>query len=184
MKRKNWPLRIACACLFLILSAMVMLSIYTLSSEDNITSGNRSHTVTEALKQEVTQQLENTPEGMALSQFIQSKIIQYSPYGSDWHMNVRKVGHFTIYFALATMTYITLAILGVNKFFRIVLILAFCGCFAYYDEVHQSMVDGRVMSYLDMIVDMSGAFISVAILTAISVLYSLMAWISKAIFEH
>ena len=184
MKRKNWPLRIVCAFLFLFLSGLIMLSIYTLSSEDGAISANRSQIVTEALKQEVNEKIESTPEGFYLAERIKAKVIQYSPYGSDWHLNVRKVGHFTIYFALATMAFITLAILGVKKFMRIVLIVGFCAVFAYFDEMHQGEVVGRAMTHLDMFIDLLGACTSVAIMTAISMLYSVIAWIGKAIFDH
>ena len=161
-----------------------MLSIYTLSSEDGAISANRSQIVTEALKQEVNEKIESTPEGFYLAERIKAKVIQYSPYGSDWHLNVRKVGHFTIYFALATMAFITLAILGVKKFMRIVLIVGFCAVFAYFDEMHQGEVVGRAMTHLDMFIDLLGACTSVAIMTAISMLYSVIAWIGKAIFDH
>ena len=89
-----------------------MLSIYTLSSEDGLDSGLRSENVTETLKQEVRDRLENTPEGVTLSERVKALVIRFSPYGSNWNMNVRKLAHFSIYFALATMIYITLAILG------------------------------------------------------------------------
>ena len=161
-----------------------MLSIYTLSSEDGLISENRSQIVTEALKEEISEKIESTPEGFYLSERIKARVIQYSPYGSDWHANVRKVGHFTIYFALATMAFITLAILGVGKFMRIVLIIGFCGFFAYFDEMHQGQVAGRFMTHMDILIDMLGACTSVAIMTMISMMYSVIAWFGKLIFDH
>lgn len=183
MKRKNWPMRILCAFVFLCMSGLIMLSIYTLSSEEGELSANRSSIVTEALKEEITEKLSNTPEGWYLSERIKAKVIQYSPYGSDWESNVRKLGHFTIYFALATMAYITLAILGVGKVGRIFLVLLFCGFFAVGDEIHQGQVAGRVMAKLDVIIDFMGAFLSVFLLTFFSILYSAIAWIGKSIFN-
>ena len=172
MKKKNWFVRILCALLFLCMSGLIMLSIYTLSAEDGYQSGNRSGEVTEVLKQEVEQKLETTPVGMALSERIKSFIILHSPYGSDWNLNVRKLAHFSIYFALATMCYITLAILGVGKFGRIFFTLLICGGFALFDELHQGDVIGRTMSKRDVLIDSLGAFTSVAILTVISMIYS------------
>ena len=84
MKKKNWFLRILCALLFLCMSGLIMLSIYTLSAEDGYQSGSRSSEVTEVLKEEVQTRLESTPEGMQLSERIKSFIILHSPYGSDW----------------------------------------------------------------------------------------------------
>lgn len=177
MKKKNWFLRILCALLFLCMSGLIMLSIYTLSAEDGYQSGSRSNEVTEVLKEEVQTRLESTPEGMQLSEKIKSFIILHSPYGSDWNLNVRKLAHFSIYFALATMCYITLAILGVGKFGRIILTLLVCGVFAIFDELHQGDIAGRTMSSRDVVIDSLGAFTSVCILTVISMIYSFFGFI-------
>ena len=176
MKKKNWPLRILCALLFVALSGVIMLSIYTLSAEDGLESGSRSEQVTEVLKEEVQERLESTPEGVALSERIKAFIILHSPYGSDWNMNVRKLAHFTIYFALATMCYITLAILGVGKIGRILITILICGVFAIFDELHQGDVIGRTMSERDVIIDSLGALTSVGILTVISIFYSIISY--------
>ncbi|MBB5183988.1 VanZ family protein [Faecalicoccus acidiformans] len=176
MKKKNWPLRILCALLFVALSGVIMLSIYTLSAEDGLESGSRSEQVTEVLKEEVQERLESTPEGVALSERIKAFIILHSPYGSDWNMNVRKLAHFTIYFALATMCYITLAILGVGKIGRILITMLICGVFAIFDELHQGDVIGRTMSERDVIIDSLGALTSVGILTVISIFYSIISY--------
>ena len=176
MKKKNWPLRILCALLFVALSGVIMLSIYTLSAEDGLESGSRSEQVTEVLKEEVQERLESTPEGVALSERIKAFIILHSPYGSDWNMNVRKLAHFTIYFALATMCYIALAILGVGKIGRILITMLICGVFAIFDELHQGDVIGRTMSERDVIIDSLGALTSVGILTVISIFYSIISY--------
>lgn len=54
-----------------------MLSIYTLSSEDGLDSGLRSENVTETLKQEVRDRLENTPEGVTLSERVKALVIRF-----------------------------------------------------------------------------------------------------------
>lgn len=183
MKKKNWFMRILCALLFVCLSGVIMLSIYTLSAEDGSLSGLRSEQVTETLKEEVQTRLENTPEGMALSEKIKSFVIIHSPYGSDWNLNVRKLAHFSIYFALATMCYITLAILGVGKFGRIVITLLICGAFAVFDELHQGDVVGRTMSKRDVVIDTLGACSSIFILTVISTIYSIFNFFFNKIYD-
>ena len=175
-KKKNIVLRILCAMLFVLLSGIIMLSIYTLSSV-------RSESVTESLKQEVKDRLENTPEGVALSERIKGIVIRFSPYGSDWNANVRKLAHFSIYFALASMIYITLAILGCKKLSRIFLTVLACGVFAVFDELHQGDVMGRTMSKRDVLIDMLGACTAIGGLTVISIVYSLISWVGKGIFE-
>ncbi|WP_289116519.1 VanZ family protein, partial [uncultured Dubosiella sp.] len=137
-KKKNIVLRILCAMLFVLLSGIIMLSIYTLSNEDGFDSSVRSESVTESLKQEVKDRLENTPEGVALSERIKGIVIRFSPYGSDWNANVRKLAHFSIYFALASMIYITLAILGRKKLSRIFLTVLTRGVFAVLGELHHA----------------------------------------------
>ena len=168
-KEKNIVLRILCAMLFVLLSGIIMLSIYTLSNEDGFDSSVRSESVTESLKQEVKDRLENTPEGVALSERIKGIVIRFSPYGSDWNANVRKLAHFSIYFALASMIYITLAILGCKKLSRIFLTVLACGVFAVFDELHQGDVMGRTMSKRDVLIDMLGACTAIGGLTVISI---------------
>lgn len=180
MKKKNWPMRILFAFLFLVLSGVIMLSIYTLSAEDGYTSSIRSESVTEQLKQEVTERLESSPEGVMLSERIKGFIILHSPYGSDWNLNVRKIAHFSIYFALATMCYITLAILGCNVFFRILLTCLICFGFAIVDEMHQGNVAGRTMASRDVIIDSLGACCAIGLWTIVSMIYS----IFRSIFSH
>ena len=146
-------------------------------------SSVRSESVTESLKQEVKDRLENTPEGVALSERIKGIVIRFSPYGSDWNANVRKLAHFSIYFALASMIYITLAILGCKKLSRIFLTVLACGVFAVFDELHQGDVMGRTMSKRDVLIDMLGACTAIGGLTVISIVYSLISWVGKGIFE-
>lgn len=182
-KKKSILLRILCALLFLGLSGIIMLSIYTLSNEDGFDSSIRSESVTEALKQEVKDRLENTPEGVALSERIKGIVIRYSPYGSDWNANVRKLAHFSIYCALGAMIYITLAILGCKKASRLFITLLICLGFAILDELHQGDVLGRTMSKRDVVIDMLGACASVGALTVLSMIYSFISWITKGIFN-
>ncbi|WP_227057002.1 VanZ family protein, partial [[Clostridium] scindens] len=90
-----------------------------------------------------------------------------SPYGSDWNANIRKLAHFSIYFTLAAGIYITLAILGVNKFWRFLLTVGICFCFAFGDEYHQKFT-GRTSSMSDVYLDTFGALVSTCIWTVIS----------------
>lgn len=183
MKKKNWIIRILAALLFLGLSGLIALSIYTLSAEDGYDSSDRSQYVTEALKEEVQYRLENSEEGLELSEYIRSMVIRFSPYGSNWNLNIRKLAHFTIYCALGAMIYITLAILGCGKIARIFLTLFLCGLFAVFDEIHQGSVLGRTMSKKDVVIDFLGACSSVAVLTGFSIIYTIIAKISKVLFN-
>ena len=95
----------------------------------------------------------------------------HSRYGSDWNANIRKLSHFSIYFTLAAGVYITLARLGVNKFWRFLFTVGICFCFAFGDEYHQKFT-GRTSSMSDVYLDTFGALVSTCIWTVISIIYS------------
>lgn len=169
--KKNFKIRILCAILFLGISGIVMYTIYSLSAENGYESNMRSEVVTEKIKEEVSSKLENSEEGMLLSEKIKYFVIMHSPYGSDWNANIRKLAHFSIYFALACMVYITLAILGVNKTMRFILTVGICFCFAFGDEYHQSFT-GRTSSMSDVYLDTFGSLCAITGLTIISLFIS------------
>lgn len=169
--KKNMKLRILCAILFLVMSAGVMYTIYRLSAENGYQSNERSEIVTEKIKQEVQENLETSQKGMLLSEKIKYFVIMHSPYGSDWNANIRKLAHFSIYFALACMVYITLAILGVNKTMRFILTVGICFCFAFGDEYHQGF-SGRTSSMSDVYLDTFGSLCATIGLTIFSLIIS------------
>ncbi|MBP3851107.1 MAG: VanZ family protein [Erysipelotrichaceae bacterium] len=171
--KRNWPLRIFFLVVFAAMSAFMFYTIYSLSDEDGYTSGYRSQTVTQQLQQQVQEHFETTTEGIELKERLQYFVIMHSPYGSDWNANVRKLAHFSIYFVLAAMCYITLALLGVGKISRILLTLMICGGYAYFDEIHQSGVWGRAMSETDVMIDTLGACSSILLFTLLSILGSM-----------
>lgn len=166
-------MRILLAFLFLALSGIVVLAAYMLSAEDGATTSNRSEVVTENLKQEFKDRLMTSPEGISLYERIKGLVIRFSPYGSNWNQNVRKLAHFSIYFALAAMVYLALAILGMKKFSRLFLSLCIALALAIFDEWHQGSVAGRVMSKKDVLIDFLGACTSTGILTVISMINSM-----------
>ena len=169
--KKNFKVRILCAILFLGISGIVMYTIYSLSAENGYESNMRSEIVTEKIKEEVSSKLENSEKGMLLSEKIKYFVLMHSPYGSDWNAHIRKLAHFSIYFALACMVYITLAILGVNKTMRFILTVGICFCFAFGDEYHQSFT-GRTSSMSDVFLDTFGSLCATTGLTIISLFFS------------
>ncbi len=82
------------------------------------------------------------------------------------HFFVRKLGHISEYAILAILLWRALRS-GTNL--RIKMSLLFvavwlaCGIFAAGDEFHQSFVPSRTASLLDVMIDLSGAFIGLAI---------------------
>ena len=176
--------RFLCALIFLAMGGGVMYSIYQLSAENGYQSNERSEIVTEKIKEEVQSTLETSPKGMVLSEKIKYFVIMHSPYGSDWNANIRKLAHFSIYFGLACMIYITLAILGVNKTMRFILTIGICFCFAFGDEYHQSFT-GRTSSMSDVYLDTFGSLCATLGLTLISfILSGIQGLVNLAYKEH
>lgn len=183
-KKKNMKVRFLCALIFLAMGGGVMYSIYQLSAENGYQSNERSEIVTEKIKEEVQSTLETSPKGMVLSEKIKYFVIMHSPYGSDWNANIRKLAHFSIYFGLACMIYITLAILGVNKTMRFILTIGICFCFAFGDEYHQSFT-GRTSSMSDIYLDTFGSLCATLGLTLISfILSGIQGLVNLAYKEH
>ena len=72
---------------------------------------------------------------------------------------MRKVMHFSVYFALAVVLMIFINYLFNNKRYIIsfMITLLLCVGFAYSDEYHQTLVEGRTGQYQDVVIDSSGA---------------------------
>ena len=77
--------------------------------------------------------------------------------------------NFVIFFLLTSMIYITMSILGIHKMSRIVLIVLLCLGIKYMDWVS--------LNYVAI-----GS--SLVLMTVISIIYSVVSWFGKFIFEH
>lgn len=162
-KKKNMKMRVVCALLFFVMSSFTMFSIYYLSAENSATSNRRSEEVTNIIKDGVNARVDNE-----WTDKVKRFVLKYSPYGSDWNVNIRKIAHFIIYFILATALYFTLTILGVNKMMRFFFTIIICLCFAFGDEIHQQYT-GRTYSMNDVFLDTFGAFVSASLWTILSI---------------
>ena len=79
----------------------------------------------------------------------------------DTRFYVRKTAHFTLYFVLGILTYITLTSYGVSKNI-IILSISFCLLYSISDEIHQIYSDGRTFKVLDIFIDTLGSTISIS----------------------
>lgn len=73
---------------------------------------------------------------------------------------VRKTAHFTLYFILDILVYLSLRIFGMRTKYCFLFAIFFCFLFACTDEFHQLFVDKRTGQFFDVLVDTSGACIS------------------------
>lgn len=77
---------------------------------------------------------------------------------SGLHHFVRKLAHFSIYAALAFITYFFLDLWNVRPMRNIFITWIFSTIYASTDEFHQSLTPGRAMQLKDVMIDSAGAF--------------------------
>lgn len=92
----------------------------------------------------------------------------------------RKLAHMTIYFVLSINIMIVLFTFNMSMFLRMFLSVLFCFIYALTDEFHQMFVDGRGASFVDCLIDTSGAIIGIIVALIIyCVCYTLMTKYQK-----
>lgn len=72
---------------------------------------------------------------------------------------VRKLAHFTIYFILGILAFLTLNSYGVRK--PLIFSIILCLLYAITDEIHQLFVNGRYGSIIDVMIDSFGSIIGI-----------------------
>ena len=96
------------------------------------------------------------------SMFLTEKILRFfienpSPSLIDGFENVvRKLAHFSEYFVLGVLIYLTLRSFGFSKKAS-AFTIAISAVYAVSDEIHQCFVPGRACRWYDMLIDTSGA---------------------------
>lgn len=83
-----------------------------------------------------------------------------------YSMPIRKLAHFTVYFILGILVYIFLKDYNVNRI--IIYSLIVCFIYACTDEIHQYFVAGRYCSFIDVLIDTIGSFVSIFVTRKIS----------------
>ena len=75
---------------------------------------------------------------------------------------VRKLAHFTVYFILGILAYLTLSSYLFPK--TIIYSIVFCVVYAITDEVHQLFLEGRAFKFLDIFIDTCGSVSGILLL--------------------
>lgn len=81
---------------------------------------------------------------------------------------IRKLAHFTLYFVLgllASLLFITIKKYGI--YIKAAIAWGFCVLYAASDEIHQYFVPDRACAFRDVLIDSSGALLSVTIFVAL-----------------
>lgn len=75
---------------------------------------------------------------------------------------IRKSAHFTLYFILGILTYLTFSSYSIKN--PILYSISFCFLYAGSDEIHQIFSDGRTAKLLDVFIDTIGASIGILLI--------------------
>ncbi|MCD7950754.1 MAG: VanZ family protein [Erysipelotrichaceae bacterium] len=87
----------------------------------------------------------------------------------------RKLAHMSIYFILSINVMVVLFTFNMKMSLRMFLSLLLCFLYALTDEFHQLFVDGRGASFVDCLIDTSGAFVGIfAALILYCIMYTMM----------
>ena len=77
----------------------------------------------------------------------------------DTKFVVRKTAHFTLYFILGLLAYLTLKSYSIKKI--VIFSILFCFLYACSDEIHQMFLDGRTGKILDVFIDTIGSVVGI-----------------------
>lgn len=131
---------------------LVMFTIFTLSSQDGITSGNLSYKVSHKMVELADKVMD-----------LELSVSETESYIRRIHHYVRKLGHVTEYFILAVSIAFPLYVYGLRGWRLMLIAGTFCVGFAALDEYHQSFVAGRGPSPRDVGIDSIGIFTGIII---------------------
>lgn len=85
-------------------------------------------------------------------------ISENSHYFNTIHLLVRKVAHFSEYAILGVITLNVLKQFNIKSFLGLYAI-SFCLLYAMFDEYHQTFINGRNGSIIDVLIDLSGVLV-------------------------
>ena len=151
----------------LLLVVMTMGGMYYFSSQEGNVSKQQSDTavnVIDKIRSEVNLKDHNI---ISIKEKVFDKLKQYGDKGYI----VRKMAHFSIYAGIGFS--ISLLIYALSRRIYIASIVAMIASisYAYYDEMRQLAVAGRVGSMKDVLIDSSGALTGILILFVIVIVF-------------
>lgn len=89
-------------------------------------------------------------------------------FGSIANFIVRKTAHFSEYFILSIISYLTLRE-DKNRKKSAIYAIIICFLYACSDEIHQYFVPGRAMLFMDVLIDTSGGICAMASIKIINI---------------
>lgn len=79
---------------------------------------------------------------------------------------IRKTAHFTLYFILGIISFMTIASYNFKK--PILYSIIFCLLYACGDEIHQLFLDGRTPKIIDVLIDTIGSSLSIIMVSKLN----------------
>ena len=133
--------------LYLILTIISMLIIFTFSSKNSDSSNSTSKRLIDG--------------GITIYENITNKKVNHKKIINKLNYPVRKVAHFTLYLILGFFVYEFLLLTSIPHKETITILL--CFIYSLTDEIHQLFVSGRTGQIIDIIIDTMGAITIVLI---------------------
>lgn len=153
--------------LCLLLVVLTMGAMYYFSSQEGDVSKHQSDTavnVIDKMRSEITLKDHKI---ISIKEKVFNKLKQYGDKGYI----VRKMAHFSIYACIGVSISLLIYVLSKRIYISSVVAMIASISYAYYDEMRQLTVDGRVGSIKDVLIDASGAVTGILILFVIVIVF-------------
>ena len=138
--------------IYTLLLIIWMIVIFMFSNETGKTSKTTSDKITRTTINVVTD-----VTNKKITKKEEDKIVK------NTRLIVRKLAHFTLYFILGVLVYLTFRSYGISKNI-IIYSIGFCLIYAISDEIHQLYTNGRSFKILDILIDTFGSVTSIFII--------------------
>lgn len=135
--------------LLVCLTVLWMTSIFIFSNQKSTQSTNRSHSLITNTIVRIYKLFDNNPSDEKIENIIDT-----------WDVPVRKIAHFTEYFILGILIFLTLREFKINNVYLAILL---CYIYSCSDEFHQLFVIGRDGNLVDIILDTIGSITGILI---------------------
>ena len=137
--------------IYIVLTLVILISIYYLSSMNN--------KETNSLSKGIVYKSIEIVEHITHKEYDKKSIVNKLNYP------IRKCAHFTLFLLLGICIYLLLNAFNINNRFVISIIL--CFVFACLDETHQIFTSGRTPLLLDILIDSIGSIVGIMIINYI-----------------
>lgn len=146
MKKKNWTL-------FVLLFCMILIFLFSNQNAKN----------SQTLSDKVAIQIFEVKMALTGQKKTQE---EKENFVNNTRLLLRKSAHFAIYFLLGILCFLTLK--NYNFSHPVLYAILICFLYACSDELHQLFVNERTAKWMDVIIDISGSYIGIAIINLLS----------------